>query len=75
MNANLTKEFIEEELRLAYFELAPNKALGPDGYTTRFYQLHWETVREDIVQAAKSFFDLGHLLREFNNTVIAWCHR
>lgn len=37
MNADLTKDFTEEELRMDCFGLAPNKAPGLDRYMSRFH--------------------------------------
>lgn len=37
-NEALQKQVIEEEVRVAIFLMEPNKAPGPDGFPTRFYQ-------------------------------------
>jgi hypothetical protein len=38
MNESLTTEFSSEEVKRAVFMMHPNKLLGPDGFTTGFYQ-------------------------------------
>jgi hypothetical protein len=47
MNEQLCKEFTEKEISDALFQMGPLKAPGPDGFPTRFYQRHWETLRDD----------------------------
>jgi hypothetical protein len=41
----LLKEFTMEELKKAVFEMAANKAAGPDGFNAEFYQKNWELVK------------------------------
>jgi len=40
MNDELSKPFIVEEVQQALFMMGVNKAPGPDGFTTGFYQHH-----------------------------------
>jgi hypothetical protein len=39
MATGLLAKFTKEEVQAALQDMPPNKALGPDGYTTDFYQL------------------------------------
>lgn len=32
------------EIEQAFYQMHPTKSLGLDGFTTRFFQHHWETV-------------------------------
>jgi hypothetical protein len=59
MNHQLCKEFMDQEIADALFQMGPLKALGPDGFPARFFQRHWETLRVDVVQAVKKFFADG----------------
>jgi hypothetical protein len=63
MNADLTKEYTNEEIKAALFQMGPTKAPGPDGFPALFYQTHWEFLQEEICQAVRSFLD-GSLLPE-----------
>ena len=47
-----------------------NKAQGPDGYSAHFFKSSWEIVSQDVIEAIKSFFASGKLLREVNSTII-----
>ena len=49
-NNFLTAPFSEEEISKAVFQMEHNKAPGPDGFPTEFYQHYWETVRTDLLQ-------------------------
>ena len=40
-NDVLVAEFTETEVREAVFQLQHNKAPGPDGFPTEFYQVFW----------------------------------
>jgi hypothetical protein len=37
-NVELTRPFLEEEIKHALFEMERNKAVGPDGLPIEFYQ-------------------------------------
>lgn len=56
MNDSLCKEFSEEEIATAMFQIGPLKALGPDGFPARFYQRNWGILKEDVVKAVQTFF-------------------
>nr|GEX30445.1 hypothetical protein [Tanacetum cinerariifolium] len=47
------------------------KALGPDGYTARFYKSAWSIVGKEVILAVGEFFDTGKLLGEVNATLIS----
>ena len=57
-----------EEVRTMIFNMNPNKAPRPDGFTALFYQKSWNTVGNDVVLAVQSFFRNGRLLKEVNTT-------
>lgn len=57
MNVELDKNFTEEEVRAALFQMAPSKAPGVDGFMAGFFQRHWELLRGDIVSAILDFFE------------------
>lgn len=47
------------EIEVAVKQLAKNKASGPDGVPNEFLQLHWQTIKEEVMQMVKGFFDLS----------------
>lgn len=50
MNEQLCKDFTEEEISNALFQIGPLKALGPDGLPARFFQRNWDLLKADIVK-------------------------
>ncbi|XP_028111135.1 uncharacterized protein LOC114309562 [Camellia sinensis] len=67
----LGQDVTVEEITSAFRSLNPNKALGPDGYSTGFFHSAWDIVGNEVIQAIKSFFDLGELLKEIYCTTVA----
>ncbi|GAA0162534.1 hypothetical protein LIER_18607 [Lithospermum erythrorhizon] len=47
------------------------KSPRPDGFPTEFFQKHWNIVGESLTNAAFSFLNNGHILKEINNTFIS----
>jgi hypothetical protein len=41
MNKDLLREYCDEEIGDALFQIGPLKAPGPDGFPTRFFQRNW----------------------------------
>jgi hypothetical protein len=39
-----------QEIKGALDQMNPDKALGPDGFTTRFYQNCWEIIKSDLLK-------------------------
>ena len=67
----LNRDVTDEEIKLAFFSLNPNKAPGPDGFNGFFFKKAWNVVGKDIIDAIRSFFTSGSMLREVNATIIA----
>jgi len=53
-NTYLCKEPTEEEIVEAIWNLHPDKALGPDGFTIAFFRNHWYTIRKDFIRMVKN---------------------
>ncbi|XP_074336055.1 uncharacterized protein LOC141673224 [Apium graveolens] len=49
-NDELMKPITPEEVRNSIFQIHLDKALGPDGMSTTFFQKHWGIVGNDVVQ-------------------------
>ena len=46
-----------EVIRTTVFHLASDKALGPNGIPTFFYQSFWEVIMDDLVWLLNDFAD------------------
>jgi hypothetical protein len=51
MNDDLSTPFSADEVQFALFMMHPNKALGPDSFTTGVFQTHWQHIKEDVSTA------------------------
>ena len=71
MNTKLTGPYTREEVECAIKEMAPLKALGPDGMPPLFYQTYWSNMGIDITQAVLSCLNSGSILKSINHTFIA----
>jgi hypothetical protein len=69
-DASLCKEFSEQEISNALFQISPLKAFGPNGFPTRFFQQIWEVIKGDVVITVKKFFDIDEMLSSVNETTI-----
>ena len=45
-----------EEVRKVIFEMDGDSAVGPDGFTGKFFVVAWEVVAQDVYKAILSFF-------------------
>jgi hypothetical protein len=54
-NQILTAPFSEEKIKMAIFGMEHNKAPGPDGFSTKFYQFFWEIVKSDLMSLFHEF--------------------
>ena len=70
MNEELCKEFTEDEIGDALFQISPLKAPGVDGFPARFYQRNWGTLKVEVVNVVKLFFVKGHIPEGVNDTAI-----
>lgn len=70
MNVDLCKDFTEQEIADALFQIGPIKAPGPDGFPARFFQRNWDAIKKDVVSAVKSFFETSIMPEGVNDTAI-----
>lgn len=70
MNQSLLKIPLDEEIREAAFAINPEKALGPDGMTSLFYQRFWTNIGGDVCAMVRAFFETGEFDSRLNQTNI-----
>lgn len=56
MNEALTKLPSDDEIRKVVFDINPDKAPGPDGMTSLFFQKYWGITEEVMRKTVKDFF-------------------
>jgi hypothetical protein len=69
-NDILCKDFTDEEISNALFQIGPMKAPGPDGYPARFFQRNWALIKDEVIAAVKEFFQTGVMPDGTNDTTI-----
>ena len=47
-----------------------DKASGPDGFTVAFWQSYWETVKEDVLDMFKEFYEQNSFIKSLYNTFL-----
>ncbi|XP_061993303.1 uncharacterized protein LOC133711154 [Rosa rugosa] len=70
MNSQLCRNYTEEEIREALFQMYPTKSPGPDGMPPLFFQHYWDTIGKDVTEAVQNFLHTGNLLKQVNFTHI-----
>lgn len=70
MNAELTKEFTDEEIKKAAFSVKGSSAPGEDGLTGAFYQHYWSIVGPTVIEEVRRFFKSSTLPPGWNHTQI-----
>jgi hypothetical protein len=63
MNAALCKDFSNEEISDALFQIGPLKVLGPDGMPGRFFQQNWALMKNEVITGIKNFSVMGLCLK------------
>lgn len=71
MNSRLCRSCSSKEVWEALNNIDQNKAPGPDGYTSGFYQKHWEWIGPDIVKVIDHLLIFGELHSGVNHTLIS----
>ena len=70
MNDNITAPVTEGEVKLALFEMHPEKAPGPDGMVALFYHKFWDILKEDLTLMVNKFIFDGTMANGLNDTNI-----
>ncbi|KAL2235448.1 UNVERIFIED_CONTAM: hypothetical protein Sindi_1277000 [Sesamum indicum] len=63
--------FTPDDVKQAVFDIADDKAPGPDGYSSGFFKAAWPVVGQEVTKAVLEFFSTGKLLKQVNSTLLA----
>lgn len=69
-NDSLNRSFEMEEVKSALFSMFPDKAFGPDGMNSDFYQHFWDLVGRDVIDFVLNCLNLGSLPAGLNDSNI-----
>lgn len=69
-NKCLVRPITDVEIMKAIWDIASEKAPGPDGYPSEFFKANWDVVGADVIAAVREFFEKGLILRKLNHTTI-----
>ncbi|XP_011073867.1 uncharacterized protein LOC105158725 [Sesamum indicum] len=69
--AFFTAPFSGEDVKNAIFDIAKDKAPGPNRYFSGFYKAAWPVVGEEVSKAVLDFFMTGRILKQINSTILA----
>lgn len=67
---NLEAPILGEEVKLATFELSPNKAADSNDLSAFFFQSQWDMVGESITQLMCKAFKDGCIPMQLNSTLL-----
>ncbi|KAK6125283.1 hypothetical protein DH2020_040972 [Rehmannia glutinosa] len=70
MNEILCKPFTAREVRKALFDIQLDKAPGPDGMPSLFYQKYWSVVGEAVTAEVLNVLNNGGDLKDWNGATI-----
>ncbi|XP_011100881.1 uncharacterized protein LOC105178996 [Sesamum indicum] len=69
--SHLISTFTPDDVKQAVFDIAEDKAPGPDGYSSGFFKAAWPVVGQEVTKAVLDFFRTGKLLKQVNSTSLA----
>lgn len=69
-NNFFTEPFTEKEVKEAIFQMDHNKAPGPVGFPSEFYQVFWDVIKEDLMAMFHDFHRCSLSLFSLNFGII-----
>ncbi|KAH9750075.1 reverse transcriptase domain-containing protein [Citrus sinensis] len=69
-DAVLCREPDIDDVRRAVFSIDPESAPGPDGFCSKFYQVCWDIVGRDLLDAVLDYFRGSAMPRGFQSTFL-----
>ncbi|CAN1136858.1 Transposon TX1 uncharacterized 149 kDa protein [Linum perenne] len=70
INDDLIRPIGDEEIRVAAFDMRPNKSPGPDGFSGKFYRRYWNIIGPQVCHEIKRFFMEVRMPEGWNDTHI-----
>jgi ribonuclease HI/exonuclease III len=70
-NNKLTRDITQQEIKEALDKMHPDKAPGPDGFTARFYQHCWDTIKKDLTKMVQKTQQVSKLGGSTNSSFLA----
>lgn len=67
----LCEQISKDEVCEALFQMHSNKAPGPDGFTTKFFQNYWSFLGDEVGNLVEDFHKTRIFFKDLNNLVIA----
>lgn len=62
--------FSDMEIQTALFDIHNDKSPGLDGFPASFFKYYWSSVGSQIIRAVNRFFENGHMLKEWNQSLL-----
>jgi hypothetical protein len=69
-NTRLEAPLTKEEVRVALFQMHPDKSPGPDGFNPAFYQKFWDMCGDEVFSSVKDWLGRGYFPSSLNETNI-----
>lgn len=66
----LNRPFTPGEIQAALFQMSVDKAPGPDGFTTAFFQKYWHVAEKPVVESLLEVFRTSVLPMGLNESII-----
>ncbi|XP_075524522.1 uncharacterized protein LOC142556916 [Primulina tabacum] len=70
MNSILNASFSAAEIKMALFDMHPDKAPGSDGMSVFFYQKFWNSIGGEVIEAVQRILNDGQPLDAWNDTIV-----
>lgn len=71
----IEKQFNEEEVKAAVFDLGGEKAPRPGVFPSAFFQIFWENIKEDVMNFMNEFHERGKLSKHIGASFITLMQR
>ncbi|KAL2240925.1 UNVERIFIED_CONTAM: hypothetical protein Sindi_0733700 [Sesamum indicum] len=68
---SLVLPFTPTDVKQAIFDIAEDKAPGPDEYSSDFFKAAWPIVGQEVSSAVLDFFNTGRFLKQINTILLA----
>lgn len=66
----MDRPFEQYEVKVTVFQTHDNSSLGPDGFNSKFFKLHWDLIKNDVFETMVGIQQSGKIIKEINHTFI-----